>query len=49
MFHVEVDWRYGVNPLLVKVIEYMLLDQQCDEAQIKVVDENTIIINNPVH
>lgn len=47
---VEVDWAYGVNPLLVKVINYMLLDGQITEDLIKVVDENSIIIlNHPDH
>lgn len=45
MFHVEVDWSFGVNSILVELVEHF--DIPVDH--IKVVNEDEIIIhNNPV-
>ena len=46
MFQVIVDWRYGVNPLLVAIMEHLGVPDEL----IKVIDEDTIIIlNHPDH
>lgn len=44
IFDVEVDWTYGVNPILVDYIDGLDVPVE----RIKVISENEIIItNNP--
>lgn len=45
MFHVEVDWSFGVNPLIVQYVE----DNDIPVDHIRVISENEIVVlNNPV-
>lgn len=46
MFHVEVDWSFGVHPLIVEYVE----GNDIPVDHIRVINENEILVlNNPVH
>lgn len=46
MFHIEVDWSFGVHPLIVEYVE----NSDIPVDRIKVISENEIVVlNNPVH
>jgi hypothetical protein len=44
VFHVLVDWRYGVHPLIVEYIDSL----DVDESRLQVNDENEVLILNPL-
>jgi hypothetical protein len=46
MFHVIVDWRYGVHPMIVGAVECLLEDLNLGEEAVQVVSETEVIITN---
>lgn len=45
MFHVFVDWTYGVHPLIVEYVDSL----DISEDRIRVVSETEVLIlNNPI-